>query len=99
MGSFFRKPIKIDNDDLTKSLIEKNLNERIIYLEDKIDNQPKYTEKCRWESGGTISTYDSQGNRVKKSAPKVKTCKMVRIKSQKELNSEGLGWAIGKMFD
>jgi len=38
MGSFFRKPIKIDNDDLTKSLIEKNLNERIIYLEDKIDN-------------------------------------------------------------
>ena len=38
MGSFFRKPIKIDNDYLTKSLIEKNLNERIIYLEDKIDN-------------------------------------------------------------
>ena len=66
---------KSDSSTKTLQVIKK--------LEDRIDNQPKYTEKCRWESGGTISTYDSQGNRVKKSAPKVKTCKMVRIKSQK----------------
>ncbi len=38
MGNFLQKQIKIDNNDLTKSLIEKDLVERIIYLDDKIDN-------------------------------------------------------------
>ena len=62
-------------------------------LEDKIDNQPKYKEVCRYENvlGERLdgSTYPK----------KIKSCKNVRIKSQKELNSEALGGAIMSIFD
>jgi len=38
MGNVFEKTKKINNKDLYKSLIETNLNERLMYLENKIDN-------------------------------------------------------------
>ena len=73
--------------------------QKIKELEEKIDNQPKYKEVCRWKSGGSIYTYDSKGNRTSQSAPEVRTCRMVRIKSREELNREGFGWALGQIFD
>ena len=38
MGNIFEKPRNIKNKDLYKSLIETNLTERLLYLENKIDN-------------------------------------------------------------
>tara|TARA_R110001592_G_scaffold198879_1_gene447280 strand:- start:2836 stop:3045 length:210 start_codon:yes stop_codon:yes gene_type:complete len=39
MGNYLLKDkIKINNNDLDKSLIQTDLIERIVYLEDKIDN-------------------------------------------------------------
>lgn len=39
MGNYLLKDkVKINNDDLNSSLIETDLIQRIIYLEDKIDN-------------------------------------------------------------
>ena len=39
MGNIFeRKKDPIKNKDLYKSLLETNINERLLYLEDKIDN-------------------------------------------------------------
>ena len=39
MGNYLLKDkVKINNDDLNRSLIESDLIQRIVYLEDKIDN-------------------------------------------------------------
>ena len=38
MGNIFEKPRNIKNKDLYKSLIETNLTERLLYIENKIDN-------------------------------------------------------------
>jgi len=39
MGNYLLKEkVKINNDDLNRSLIESDLIQRIVYLEDKIDN-------------------------------------------------------------
>ena len=39
MGNYLLKDkVKINNDDLNRSLIEADLIQRIVYLEDKIDN-------------------------------------------------------------
>jgi len=40
MGNIFEKIKKdpVKNKDLYKSLLETNINERLLYLEDKIDN-------------------------------------------------------------
>ena len=39
MGNYLLKQkVKINNEDLNKSLIESSLVERIVYLEEKIDN-------------------------------------------------------------
>lgn len=70
--------------------------QKIKELEEKIDNQPQYKEVCRWVSSDNKTRYDSQGNVSK--TPKVRSCRMVRIKSREELNRQGFGWALGQIF-
>ena len=75
------------SDSSTKTL------QAIQKLEDKIDNQPKYREVCRYENvlGERLdgSTYPKR----------IKSCRNVKIKSNEDIMNEAVGSAIMSIFD